>query len=350
MKNVIWFQHINSIGGVESVMWNVIRKYNDRDITIWYNTADKEQLRRIKKYVRVIKFSADQVIECDTLFINYGYEMIKNHFKARRVIYMVHANYKYLQEHYNSKPVTDPSFEYYAVSQWAADNYYDVSGIMPKVCYNPIVVEDDRTAIFILSATRIAKDKGKLVERMKLLADRLDTRKIPFLWLVFTNSSETVDNKNVINVPARLDIIPFLRKADFVAQLSDTEGFCMTALETLTVETPLLLTKVPSFTEMGANKNNAVFFDFDMSNVDECIDKMLTLKHNYGYTPKEDIWWELLTKDKKTYIASYVTVKALVKFRDIEEEVMREKDELFDVLQDRALDLVNKNLAEIVES
>lgn len=351
VKNVIWFANINTIGGVESVMWNVVRKYKDKDITIWYRTADKTQLQRLRKYVRLIKFNPDTVIECDTLFINFGYDVIKNHYKAKRVIYMVHANYKYLQDKFGSKPCTEPDFEYYAVSQWAADNYYAVSGIMPKLCYNPIIIDDDRKALLIVSATRIpkSKDKGALCERMKMLADRLDVRNIPFLWLVFTNSDETVDNKNIINVPSRLDIIPFLRKADFVAQLSDTEAFCMTALETATIGTPLLVTKIPSFMEMGLDDTNAIYFDFDMSNMDECIDKMITKKFNFKYTPNDDIWGELLAKGKKEYSINLVTVKALKRFRDVEEDVVRNVDEMWEVFIERADDLVEKNLVEIVE-
>lgn len=301
MKNVIWFANINKIGGVESVIWNVIRKY-DRDITIWYDYADPFQLARYSKYVDLIKFNNNQLIECDNLIINYGYDKIEGHFKAKRVIYLVHANYKYLVDNKvnGTNVVTDPRFEYYAVSKFAADMYYEVSGIRPKVCYNPITIDDNRDALLIVSATRLHTDKGKLIERMETLANALDDHNVPFIWLVFTNNTkEKVNNKSVISVPSRLDILPFLKRADFVAQLSDSEAFCMTALETATLGTPLLLTKIPSFIEMGLNDENAIYFDFDMSNVNECVEKMISKKFNFTYTPKKDIWDELLEKGKK---------------------------------------------------
>lgn len=352
MKNVIWFANINKIGGVESVIWNVIRKYKDREIVIWYDTADMYQIKRFSQYVSLIKFNPNQIIECDNLIVNYNYDRIEGHYKAKRVIYMVHANYKYLLDNNVSgaNVVKDPKFEYYAVSKWAADNYYLVSGIQPEVCYNPITIDDNRDAILIVSATRISVDKGKMVDRMEKLANRLDERGMPFIWLVFTNSKNKLNNPNIVNVPSRLDILPFLKKADFVAQLSDSEAFCMTALESVTIGTPLLLTEIESFKEMQLNDTNAIYFKMDMSNIDEAIDKMSN-KFKFKYTPNEDIWGDLLAKGKskeKIETTKIVKVKATKYSNDKGIEIaelgrIAKPNEEFEIIEERLDVLMGNN-------
>lgn len=343
MKNVIWLQNINTIGGVGSVMWNVIKKYHkEYDISIWYNSADPEQIKRMSQYVKMIKFNSNQKIICDKLFINYGYDMIKNHYIAKEKYYLIHADYEYQ----NLNCVTEPDFKYLAVSKFAADAYYRKSGIMPELFPNPILIEPYTNALLIVSATRISPDKGKMVWRMETLAKRLDERNIPFLWLVFTNSKDNIKNKSVINVPSRLDIIPFLAKADFVAQLSDSEACCMTALETASVGTPMLLTKIPSFYEQGITKDKAIYFDFDMSNIDECIDEMLNKKFNFKFKAKKDKWGEIM---EKGFDSQEVKVKVLVNYLDLVLNTTVQKDQELIMDLDRAKYLKDKNLVEIIE-
>lgn len=337
MKNVIWFQNINNIGGVESVIWNVIRIYKDYDITVLYQNADPFQIKRFSKYVRLLKFTPSLNFECDNLFINYGYDAIKGHFKAKEAYYIIHADYVYQ----NLECVTDPNFKYLAVSKWAADQYYKKCGIRAKLFPNPILIDEFKKPLLIVSATRISPDKGRMVWRMKTLADELDKRNIPYQWLVYTNSQETVGNPHVVNIPSRLDIVPIMARADFVAQLSDSEACCMTALESLSVGTPLLITKVPSFYEQGANENNSIFFDFDMSNINECIDKMSN-EFKFEFTAKKDKWGEVLAKGKKR--SKQIEVEVIQDYLDLEFNKNVKVGDRFKVKDERAYYLESLNL------
>ena len=343
MKNVIWFQNINRIGGVESVIWNVIRKYQDYDITVLYYNGDPDQIRRFSKYVKMIKFSSSMMIECDHLFINYGYEMIRDHYKAKKVYYVVHADYLYQK----LNCVTDPDFEYLGVSEWACERYYEKCGIKPKLFPNPIIIDEYKKPLLLVSATRIAPDKGDMVKRMETLANRLDERNIPFLWLIFTNSADHVRNKSCYNVGTRLDLIPFLDKADYVVQLSDSEACCMTALEAETVGTPMCVTKIPSFYDQGLNEDNAVFFDFDMSNLDECIDKMINKKWNIKFKAKEDKWKEVLMKGKTK--ARKIKVKVAQDYFDIELNDTLKEGTVLEMEEKRALYLIGLSLVKETE-
>ena len=51
MKNIFYFRNISEIGGIETFLYYLSKEYNDYDITIFYNNADKKQLERLKEHV-----------------------------------------------------------------------------------------------------------------------------------------------------------------------------------------------------------------------------------------------------------------------------------------------------------
>ena len=88
----LFYQFIASIGGVETFLYELARKYKDRDLTIIYSSGDEKQIKRLKKYVRCIKFNGDP-IECDKAFFNYSVKIIDK-IKAKEYIQIVHADFK----------------------------------------------------------------------------------------------------------------------------------------------------------------------------------------------------------------------------------------------------------------
>lgn len=354
-ENVIWSANINPIGGVESVLFYLVKKYKDKPITILYREGADAQLIRLSQYANLVKFKK-QVIECDRFFSNYGYEEVKGYIKCDKGYNIIHANYKYLKDTDPYIEVIDNDFETLAVSDYAGSKYLEIGGKSYQLCPNPIELGEVKSPFLIVSATRLAQDKGRIVERIETLANRLTERNIPFLWVIYTNSKKTIANPNVKTLPGRLDILPMIKKADFVAQLSDEEACCMTALESLSLGTPMLVTKIPSFYEQGMNESNAIFFDFDMSNVDECIDRMCETKFNFKFTPKADIWGDLLVGKRKEKIIPMKMIKVRANKKWLEgggipcSDLGRvpEVGEEWVVSEERAKDLVAKGRTEIV--
>ena len=347
-ENVIWTPNINPIGGVEQVIFNIAKKYN-KPITIMYKYASSNQLYRLSRYCNLVEFKG-QPFECDRLFVNYGWDDIKDYCNAKEKFYVVHANYAYLNKMDGGAFTTIPEgFKVLAVSDFAGKN----CGKDYTLCPNPVLVED-KDSILIVSATRLANDKGNIKKRMSVLANRLSQRGIPFIWLVFTDSKYEFDNPNIVTIKPTLNIHPFLKKADFVAQLSDSEAYCMTVVEALSLGTPTLVTKIPSFYEQGLNEENSIFFEFDMSNVDECIDKMFN-KFDFSFKPKDDIWGELLLDGRKEVTnMKFVIVKATEKFLEgggiVSKDIGRVPfvGEEFKVTEDRANLLKDMGFVEIV--
>lgn len=84
-----------------------------------------------------------------------------------------------------------------------------------------MTIEKTEKRIVLVSATRLSFIKGK--ERMRILGDELNRQGIKFIWYVFTNDTNEIINKNIIFLQPRLDVLEWIREADYVVQLSDTE-------------------------------------------------------------------------------------------------------------------------------
>lgn len=169
-----------------------------------------------------------------------------------------------------------------------------------ELCYNPIVVDESNKVLRLMSATRLTNEKGK--ERMVQFSKLLDENGIPYLWLIFTDDNLPIDNPNVIYMKPRLNITPYMKGAHYVVQLSnDVEGFGFTPGEALSVGTPVIVTDVRAFKEIGVNKDNGFILDLDMGNVPirEIYEK--AGKFNFKYEPPKDDWDKLLAPGKNVY-------------------------------------------------
>ena len=74
--NAYYFSRINNIGGIESHLYYVAKKYGDYDITIFYREADEKQLQRLGQYVRAIQIKPGDHVECTNLFCCFNREIL----------------------------------------------------------------------------------------------------------------------------------------------------------------------------------------------------------------------------------------------------------------------------------
>jgi len=346
MKNCFYFYHINSIGGIESFFYYLAKRYKDWDITIYYRTGDPEQIKRLKKYVRVKRYNGEK-IKCDKMFFNFNLDIIDN-VEAKEYIQIAHGDYKAM----GIKPNTHPKLtKYLGVSKQVCDTYEEVTGHKTELVYNPIEVPKPQKVLNLISATRLTKEKGKA--RMEKLAKLLDDAGIPYIWTVFTNDIQAINNPNIAYMKPRLDIIDYIANADYLVQLSDNEGYCYSVIESLCVGTPVIVTKCPVFEELGVeNGKNGFIIDFDMSNVP--IQDIYKGVPKFTYKPKESNWDRFLAKGKSTYEEEKqmkVKVRAKINFNDMDNDgVLREKDVSEWICdRERAEFLASKNAIEIIE-
>jgi glycosyltransferase involved in cell wall biosynthesis len=346
--NVFYIPHFNIIGGIETYAYELAKKYKDKDIVFVYSdrTSDIKQLNRIRKYARVIyqPFNATEKIKCDRLFVMYRSKI--ELFEADEVIQIIHADY----EAQNLKPNLDPRIkEHYCVSKAVADSYKRISGVDVKVAYNPLTIDKPRKILRLISATRLTKEKGK--DRMIKLANELDKAGIPYEWRIFTNDSLPIPNENVIYMNPRLNIRDYIADADYLVQLSDTEAFSYSVLESLCLGTPVIVTNIPSFKEMGVeNGINGYILDFSMKDIP--IDDIYNKIPKVSYKAPKDIYNELLIdKPSKYKPETLVQCRALKTYTDNELNERIQKGQFLPckITIERAEELINNTKGQLVQ-
>ena len=298
--NAYFFDSINAIGGIESHFWYIAQKYHQYDITIFYQEGNPIQLRRLKKLVRCVQLTNKDWVECDNLFCCYN-RAILNQCTAKTAYFVLHGDYESMvqlgQLDFRNLPIDNRIDKYLGVSQLVCDSWKRLTGIDAELIGEPVVLPESHT-LMLLSATRLTKEKGW--ERMKKLANALNYAHIPFFWLIFTNAKKNDAVKGMEILPPRLDIASLMPHFDAVVQLSDNEGYCLTAVEALSQGVPIIGTDIPVFKEIGINESNGVLLPLDMSDIPlEKIKNIFNLK--FSYQQAKDGWEDYLAKVESTY-------------------------------------------------
>ncbi len=290
--NIFYFDRINKIGGVETFFYEIAKKYCNNDITILYSLGDKEQILRLKKYIRVIKYTG-QIIKCKKAFFNYNLKPIDN-IMAEKYYEIIHANYEDLNIYPNTNPKIN---EYIGVSQSVCDAFTKLTGLPCTLCYNPITIEKPKRVLNLISATRLTREKGK--DRILKLAKALDKENIPYIWTIFTNDKEIIKHPRIIFIEPQLNIRDYIAKADYVVQLSDTESYCYTVIESLSLGVPVIINPWKCLKELNIDEKYGFIIPFDMKNIP--VKEIYNSYFHFKYIPKEDKWNEILEKGKSTY-------------------------------------------------
>ena len=315
--NVFYIQHLNIIGGTEQFVYELTRKYKDIDITVIYKTGHWKQIERIAKNVRIIKYSGEK-IKCKKAFFNYSIDIIDN-VEAEECIQIIHAMYK---TNKITPKLNNKITGYYAVSEIAAKEWEELTGIKAKVVRNPLQMLETKPVLFLVSATRLTAEKGK--DRIETLGNMLNEKGIDYLWLIFTNDDSKIDNHNICYVKPRLNVRQYLYTLKqtgniYGVQLSDCEGDCYFTRECEALGIPLLITPIPSFKEQGLiDGKNCYYLPFDMEDID--IDKIVNKIPKYEGYIREDKWIDELIKVKSNYKEEEmkVKVKCTYSYTDVE--------------------------------
>lgn len=343
--NLFYFRTLNSIGGVETFFFQLAKKYGKKyDITIMYSDGDPEQVKRLAQYVRVKKWKGER-IKCKRCFVTFNAKVL-DYVDADEYIQMLHGDYKSL----GVIPDRHEKVQrYVAVSEVVRNAYKDITGDDAVVCYNPYVPEKPRKVLHLISATRLTPDKG--VSRMELLANALENTGTPFVWDVYTDSVKAFKNKNIVLRPPRLDILDFIADADYYVQLSDSEGYCYSVVEALSVGTPVIVTDFPVIEEIGVKDGiNGFVLPMDMSEIP--ITRMIRGLKKFAYEPLPDHWSDLLLPvppDYQEWLNKTVTVRCKMVYLDLQFDKMMQPGEEWEVKRKRAEVLEDLGVVEVIK-
>ena len=338
----LYINYMHTIGGIETFIYNFITLMSEYyDIVLNVGNIPEIQINRLSKYCRIIK--GQRQIYCDTLILLRILDERPKYITAEKTIRMCHACR------------TNP--------QWDIPNDADQTVFVSEVSkqsfgrdglviHNPFITEKKK-ALFLISATRIpAPDKGQNERRMRQLAKMLHDAHIPFIWLNFSDGTMN-DIAGFYNMGIEIDIQPYIAKADYLVQLSDSEAYSYSLLEALTNETAVICTPFLSATESGVIDGvNGYIVPFDMS---FDVAKLLNVpKFKDEHSNKEIIksWRDLIGRTKRTHDNNPdkpVTIRALKEYTDVQLNRLIEPNTTYKVTFERANQIINAGFAERID-
>lgn len=292
---VMYIEYANKVGGITTFIYNWCQHMTKHyDILVLYGELDPLQLDRLSRIVKTKKNEEYEPIVCDTLILNRLTDEIPENITYRKTIQICHAciqkNYRIPQNRDFLVNVSEA-----AKKSWGSEAENGI--VIHNMSYT-----EHKKAILLISATRCgAFDKGSNDDRMKMLADKLEKSGIKYIWLNFTDKGLKNMPESFINMPATVDILGFIERADYLVQLSDAEAYSMSILEALNVNTAVLATPFPSLFEEGFEDGiNGYVIPFNM---DFDVNKLMEVpKFEFKYDNEsiEKQWKKLLgAKPKK---------------------------------------------------
>ena len=285
-------QGITAVSGMGTWIYNFVRRmYKKYDILVLYDGMDISQISRLIKYVPVIPNGNDVRITCDTLILNRIFEDIPQNVSYKQCFQVIHG----------CSDVTSSEFHI----PTDRDKVICVSEVVKKsfkeetkdalVIHNMTYSDKINAPLILVSATRLdTNEKGQ--KRMIDFVDLLKQNGIPFIWLCFSETKFPHAPEEIIFMNPTTDVRSYISRADYLVQLSDSEGFCYSIVEALELKVPIISTPLPILDELGIiDGKDGYIVPWDVKEFDPT--KLLgkpKVKWYYKNTPQVDKWCELL--------------------------------------------------------
>ena len=312
--NIIYMPHISPLGGIETYVYEMVKKYKDLDIAVVSKKCDKLQAARIKKYCKLY-IHTNQKIECKVAIINYDISIIDYINKDAKIYETIHGDYSNPIYGGKTVPTHDRITAYIAITDYLQGKMKELLNTDNVIMsYNPLTIEET-DPIVIVTASRLHANKGKNI--MNMFAKEMDRQGINYVWYVITNDIGGIDSPNVIFINNRLDIDKWTAKATYGALFSKSEACSYFINEMLYRNIPMLVTPLPYLKEIGVEDGkNAYIVDFDGSNIKEVVSKIKNVP-KFKFEKLKDKYSEIFVESKSTYqndLNTYFLVEATNNF------------------------------------
>lgn len=345
---ILYINWTAPIGGIESFIYHFASLMHEKyDITLVVNTITAEQRRKISRKIRVVQYNSNTHYRCDTLIMLRILDKIPDNFKYKQSVQMCHACKTNQNWH------IPQNCNYIVNVSNASKESFEEEAKNGIVIHNPII-KSEAKALVLVSATRLpAPDKGNNEKRMIQLANMLSDMKIPFLWFNFSDGPLNNAPKGLVNMGTRMDIQPYIARADYLVQLSDSEAFSYSVLEALVNNTAVIVTPFKSVPEYGIEDGkNGYIVPFDM---DFDVKKLLDVpqfEYQYDNEPIKKQWVDIIGISKPMFEYEpkpQNVVRIKMPYYDIALNKTLQPGEEYIMPQDRIDIVVGKGLAELLE-
>lgn len=313
MKNItIYISRYNFLGGIESFVENFCKRMNKYyDITLMFDYVDSNQLLfEMSEFVTIKKIDTKEIHETDYLIVSTQWGLHPYPYvKAKKVVDVIHADYGYTIANWPFKYTQHKSVTHtVCVGKVVKEAFetatpYKCDQIIYNLLDNTIKLEKKpkNDILTLITVSRLSGEKG--FDRMLKLAELLELKKIPYIWNVYGNRNNDYNNaivKKFEKTKVKFNGIirnpfPEINKADYLVQLSDTEGFAYSVYEAMQVKTPCLITPFASGNEQIINGVNGYILPFDMKDIDlEKIINNIPVVPDFEEVGSEQSWIDFL--------------------------------------------------------
>jgi len=292
-KICFYYHHINSIGGVEIAILNLIEKLHiNYDITIAYTAKDSdiEMLIRMSKYASIVNLNY-RIIEVDTVVYCSLY-CIKDKIKAQKELRWLHGCLADMKCRLPKEIIEN----YIAVGRTCKEQLdSQLSNKESILIYNELNPNIHLLAgepkinkrLTLVTVSRISREKG--FERMLKVSEKL--KGIDYVWHIVGSGYDKSYEEQIKKIAPKEWVFhgkldnpyPFIKNADFLLQLSDYEAFGFVLLEALVLGTTVITTDYSSASEMINNKNGYIIKkDLSDFTPELLVKKVFTHRHKSG--------------------------------------------------------------------
>lgn len=321
-RTVFYIGSLNVIGGVESWMYYIAKKFGKRkDFVVLYDNGDMNQIIRLMQYCQVRKYNDEQV-KCETAIFCYNQEIIGN-IKAKNYYQFIHGNMEAVKKiHPSMELLPAPQItKQFSVSKITQEGYRKVYNKETELFYNIIDIDKPKKVLRLITASRL-NDPIKGYDIMIKVADKLEQANIPYIWLCFSDRPGNANDSKFVFLKPELDILPYMADADYLVQTSRDESYGYSIVESLMLDTPVIVMDIPVLKELGIEDGkNGYVLNFDLSNLD--VNKIYNnIPIVKGYKPPMDVekWEDILGEDiERGDVLMKYEVKAIKEFDDAQE-------------------------------
>lgn len=361
MKIIIYISNWNALGGVETFTKNLAKRLSKHvDVTLMYdNVASGHLVAEMQKYCSVEKINFRQRYSC-AVFISasaWG-KLAFDIIDSKIYIQTVHADYRVIIDGWAFKYKKHPKVtNHICVGEVVKEGFEITTGLKcDAVIYN-LLNNEIKTEkklknkiLTLVTCSRLSGEKG--FKRMLKMCEQLKQKQIPFVWNVWGNNQNAYAQnivKSFSNYPEvsfkGITTEPFkeINKADYLVQLSDTEGFAYSVYEAMQVKTPCIITPFASGNEQITHGINGYIVPFDMQGIDYNLIAKKQLKvPNFKELGKEKDWLDFFDKSLKWWEDNTLTVRiiAVVQVYKI--------GQIVNLPKERALSGIERGLCELV--
>ena len=271
-------------------------------IALVHEGLKPELLEELLPYVYVKRNG--EPLKCQTLLMMRITDSIPLNIRYKKSIQIVHA------------PHLDPKW----VIPSDRDEVIPVSEVVRKswnLTHEPIhnmTAPSTKRGLRLISATRLnTPEKG--LERMRALVQLLRNANIPYSWACYSETDPHIDG--IIYQGTLPDVRDAIRRADYLVQLSDNEGFCYSIVEALEEGTAVLTTPLDVLPEIGFhNKTHGYIIPFDMNFDITKIKVIPQFEYTYDNSKPRKAWEKVLGKAEEGPEPSF-TIKCVKRYRDM---------------------------------